>query len=294
VNRRRESFLGAAVIITGGASGIGLAMGAELAAHGAHVVLADFDGERAEREANELDARDATSGSVSAAMLDVRDRAAVKSLVDAVAGRHGQLDFMFNNAGIVIGGRSDTMSGEHWDRVIDVNLMGVVNGVVAAYPMMAAQSHGHIVNTASTAGLAPAAMVAAYSASKHAVVGLSGALRAEAATVGVRVSVVCPGAVDTPILDAGPPEDLPPPTAATMTGREYMAVVGLKPIPAERFARAALRGVARNHGVIVAPASAKAVWYLQRMAPGLVEMAGRRTARRVNHQLAIRPGITPE
>ena len=101
--------------------------------------------------------------------------------------------------------------------------------------------------------------------------------------------MLCPGSVDTPILDAEPPADLPPLTAPAMTGREYMAAVGLKPIPAERFARAALRGVARNQGVIVAPTSAKAVWYLQRVAPGLVEMAGRRTARRINRDLATRP-----
>jgi NAD(P)-dependent dehydrogenase (short-subunit alcohol dehydrogenase family) len=192
---------------------------------------------------------------------------------------------MFNNAGIVLGGRTHTMSGEHWDRVLDVNLKGVVNGVIAAYPLMVAQRHGHIVNTASTAGLVPAVMVAAYSASKHGVVGLSGALRVEGSTVGVRVSVICPGAVDTPILDNDQPDDLPPLTAATMKGREYMATVGLKPIPPERFAHAALQGVARNKGVIVFPASAKAVWYLQRFAPGLVEIAGRRTARQINKKL---------
>jgi short-subunit dehydrogenase len=153
---------------------------------------------------------------------------------------------------------------------------------------MITQGHGHIVNTASTAGLAPAVMVAAYSASKHAVVGLTGALRAEAAMYGVRVSVVCPGAVDTEILDRPPPGDLAPLASPVMTGREYMATVGLKPIPAADFARSALRGVARNRAVIVSPASARAVWYLQRIAPGLVDLAGRRTARRVTAELARR------
>jgi NAD(P)-dependent dehydrogenase (short-subunit alcohol dehydrogenase family) len=261
-------------------------MATELAAEDAHVVLADVDGDRAALVAHQITS---PSGSATAATLDVRDRAAVQALVDEVAGRHGRLDFMFNNAGLVIGGRTHTMSGEHWDRVIDVNLKGVINGVVAAYPLMVEQGHGHIVNTASGAGLAPAVMVAAYSASKYGVVGLSGALRAEAATVGVRVSVICPGAVDTPILDNDQPADLPPLSGATMKGREYMATVGLRPIPAQRFARAALRGVARNQGVIVTPASAKAVWYLQRFAPGLVEIVGRRTARKINRALDQRP-----
>jgi NAD(P)-dependent dehydrogenase (short-subunit alcohol dehydrogenase family) len=224
----------------------------------------------------------------------VRDGSAVQALVDEVAGRHGRLDVMFNNAGIVIGGRTDEMSRDHWDRVIDVNLKGVVNGVVAAYPLMVSQGHGHIVNTASGAGLAPAVLVAAYSASKHAVVGLTGALRAEAAMFGVRVTVLCPGAVDTPILDAPPPPDLPPLATAVMTGREYMAAVGLEPIPTERFVRVALRGIARNRGMIVTPASAKAVWFLQRLSPGLVERVGRRTARRITRELATRPEVTRE
>ena len=252
-----RSFDGRGDWITGGASGIGLAMGAELAAQGAHVVLADLDGERAERAARDLVH---ASGSVTAAALDVRDRAAVQALVDDVAGRHGQLDFMFNNAGIVIGGRTDDDEPRALGPGDRRESQGRRQRRGRRVPVDGEQGHGHIVNTASTAGLAPAVMVAAYSASKHGVVGLSGALRAEAATVGVRVSVICPGAVDTPILDNDQPADLPPLTAATMKGREYMATVGLRPIPAECFAHAALRGVARNQGVIVAPASAKAVW----------------------------------
>jgi NAD(P)-dependent dehydrogenase (short-subunit alcohol dehydrogenase family) len=194
---------------------------------------------------------------------------------------------MFNNAGMVLGGRTEEMTTGHWHRVIDVNLIGVVNGVVAAYPVMRKQGHGHIVNTASTAGLAPAVFVAAYTASKHAVVGLSGALRPEAAMHGVRVSALCPGSVDTPILDTRPPDDLAP--LNSLTGRQYMAIVGLRPISPDRFAGIALRGVARNQAVIVGPASAKAVWYLQRLAPAVMEVAGRRTARRVARRLESTP-----
>ena len=245
-------------------------------------MLADVNRERLERAVTTL------TGSVTTSQLDVRDAAAVESLVADVVARHGRIDLLFNNAGIVIGGRTDEMGVEHWERVLDVNLMGVVHGVAAAYPLMVEQGHGHIVNTASTAGLAPAVLVAAYSASKHAVVGLSGALRAEAAQYGVRVSVLCPGSVDTPILDEPAPAELAPLASPVLTGREYMKFVGLKPIPPEQFARAALRGVARNRSVIVAPASAKAVWYLQRFAPGLVERAGRRTMRRVTRELDTR------
>jgi NADP-dependent 3-hydroxy acid dehydrogenase YdfG len=276
------------VIVTGGAAGIGAALAAEMVGNGAHVVLADRDTERVEATCAALAIPVTGGGSARAVTLDVRDASAVRELVADVGARHGRLDFMFNNAGIVIGGRTDEMTVEHWQRVLDVNLQGVVNGVAAAYPVMVKQGHGHIVNTASTAGLAPAVLVAAYSASKHAVVGLSGALRPEAALYGVRVSVLCPGSVDTAILDNPPPPDLPALATPVLTGREYMAAVGLKPIPADRFAHAALRGVARNRAVIVAPASARAVWYLQRLAPSLVERVGRRTARRINRDLAQR------
>jgi NAD(P)-dependent dehydrogenase (short-subunit alcohol dehydrogenase family) len=281
VLRKPASFRDRVAVVTGGASGIGLAIAAGLAARGARVVLADVNRERLERAAT-------LTRSVATVQLDVRDAAAVEGLVADVVARHGRIDLLFNNAGIVIGGRTDEMGVEHWERVLDVNLMGVVHGVAAAYPLMVEQGHGHIVNTASTAGLAPAVLVAAYSASKHAVVGLSGALRAEAAQYGVRVSVLCPGSVDTPILDEPAPSDLAPLASPVLTGREYMKFVGLKPIPPEQFAQAALRGVARNRAVIVAPASAKAVWYLQRVAPGLVERAGRRTMRRVTRELDTR------
>lgn len=282
---RTTQFRGSVVIVTGGASGIGRAISAELFAVGAHVVIADSDGAGADATAHALAQRGTpASGSIKAAVLDVCDGDAVRRLVDDVVAEHGRLDLMFNNAGIVIGGSTHEMTREHWDRIIDVNLNGVVNGVLAAYPVMVAQRRGHIINTASMAGLAPAVMVAAYSATKHAVVGLSSALRPEAAMFGVNVSVLCPGAVDTPILD-DPPSDITPLASPTLTGREYMAVVGLTPMSADRFARTALRGIAGKKAVIVAPASAKALWHLQRLAPGVVDRVGRTTARKIASQV---------
>jgi short-subunit dehydrogenase len=202
---------------------------------------------------------------------------------------------MFNNAGIVIAGRTHEMQPAQWERVIDVNIRGVVNGVLAAYPVMVAQRSGHIVNTASGVGLVPSPLVVAYAATKHAVVGLSGALRPEAAALGVRVSVICPGSVDTPILDTTPFADPSEPGAPALTGRDYLKTLRLRPMPAERFAEIALRQVIRNRAVIVVPTSAKALWYLHRLSPGLVEHAAgvmmRRVLRRVDEALrAPMPG----
>ena len=107
---------------------------------------------------------------------------------------------MFNNAGIAIGGSAHDYGIQEWNQIIDVNLRGVVNGVQAAYCIMIKQGFGHIVNTASITGLMPTPGQVAYSMTKHAVVGLSLSLRAEAALLGIRVSVLCPGAIRTPIL----------------------------------------------------------------------------------------------
>ncbi len=290
--QRADPFREKVAIVTGGASGIGAAIGAALVARGAHVVLADVDGPAATATAARLQDRvPVRDGSAIGRALDVRDSDAVQALVAGVAEAHGHLDLVFNNAGISIGGESHTMASEVWRRVIDVNLTGVINGVTAAYPIMVGQGHGHIVNTASAAGLAPAVMTAAYSASKHGVVGLSLALRPEAAQHGVRVSVLCPGAVDTPILDQAPPADLPPLPDDTPTGREYMAILGLKPRPPDATARTALRGLERNRAVIAGDALTRAIWYLQRASPAAVDLIGRVTARRVLDAMARPPSV---
>jgi NAD(P)-dependent dehydrogenase (short-subunit alcohol dehydrogenase family) len=155
-------------IVTGGASGIGRALGAALVRRGDQVVLADVEGEAASEVARQLTAMG--PGAASAAPVDVRDAAAVAALVTDTAGRHGRLDLMFNNAGLGIGGPVEELAVAHWDRVIDVNLRGVVHGVHAAYPVMLRQGHGHIVNTASLAGLLAAPGMAPYATTKWGVV----------------------------------------------------------------------------------------------------------------------------
>ena len=250
-----ESFTDRCAIVTGGASGIGRALGAALLAAGAHVVLADLDGEAAETAAADLAAGRATGrpGSVRGVALDVRNRAQVQAVVDDTIHERGRLDYLFNNAGVSLCGETHLLPPEHWDRTIDVNLRGVVNGVIAAYPHMVRQGHGHIVNTSSGAGLVGPPLTAPYATTKHAVVGLSTTLRPEAALHGVRVSVLCPGAVDTPILDSVPAADLPPAAPGTLSGREFLGMLGVRPTGADRVAALALRGVARNRAIIVAP-----------------------------------------
>ena len=188
-------YQGKTAIVTGGASGIGRALSEELARRGARVVIADRQTELAAEIADTIpDAR--------AVPLDVRDADAFAEAVGEVAQREGRVDLLFNNAGIGIGGEIRNHQLADWTDTFDVNLLGVVHGIQAAYPVMIAQGGGHIVNTASMAGLVAMGNLAAYSATKHAVVGISKALRIEGRALGVRCSVLCPGAIATQICDS--------------------------------------------------------------------------------------------
>ena len=134
----------------------------------------------------------------------MRDAAAVDALVADVFARHGRLDYLFNNAGIAVGGEVRDLTLEDWRDAVEVNLMGVVHGVQAAWPRMIEQGFGHVVNTASMAAFMATALAAPYGATKSAVVGLSRALRVEGAAHGVCASASsAPGVVRTPILESG-------------------------------------------------------------------------------------------
>jgi NAD(P)-dependent dehydrogenase (short-subunit alcohol dehydrogenase family) len=273
-------------IVTGGASGIGRALGAALVRRGDQVVLADVEGAAGVQVAEQLTA--VGPGAASAAAVDVRDAETVAALVTDTAARHGRLDLMFNNAGLGIGGPVEELDVAHWDRAIDVNLRGVVHGVHAAYPVMLRQGFGHIINTASMAGLLPTPGSAPYSTTKWAVVGLSLSLRGEAARRGVRVSVVCPGPVDTPILDKGIPDDLPrvPTAEATDLRAMFTELSGGHLCSADALAADVLRGVDRNRPIIVAPRQARIVYRLLRLSPALT---ARLYAARPARYAGIRP-----
>jgi NAD(P)-dependent dehydrogenase (short-subunit alcohol dehydrogenase family) len=238
------------VIVTGGASGIGAGLCRSHAIDGDTVVAADLDTVGLGLLADELSRT--APGTVAAAELDVRDAAAVRELVDRTVAEHGRVDIIYNNAGIGVGGNTHELDTAHWDRVIDVNLRGVVHGVQAALPHMLRRGDGHIVNTASLAGLVPSPGLAPYAATKHAVVGATLSLRVEYARRNVRFTAVCPGFTDTPILDKPMPADLPPVDV---------------PQDVREMADSLPGGIYDLDSLVVAPRSARVAWRSFRLAP---------------------------
>jgi NAD(P)-dependent dehydrogenase (short-subunit alcohol dehydrogenase family) len=254
-----ESFKDKVAIVTGGASGIGQALCEELGRRGAKVVAADINREGAEQVAAAISV---TGGKAEAARLDVTRSEEVQKLIDRTASRNGRLDYMFNNAGVANLGEARDMMPGHWDRIIQINLMGVVYGTTAAYSLMVKQGFGHIVNTASQAGLYPVSGTTSYALTKHGVVGLSTSLRTEGVGLGVKVSVVCPGPVVSRIV-----ED------ATLLGAYRKNVFSEVPqfmlMDTAKAARVILRGVARNRAIIIFPFHARFLWWLHRISPAI-------------------------
>jgi NAD(P)-dependent dehydrogenase (short-subunit alcohol dehydrogenase family) len=255
--QRVDKFRGSVAIVTGGGSGIGAALVRAYAAEGAAVVVADLDGDAAERVAAEVDG-------AAAAKLDVTDTEAFAELAGRVAAEHGRIDQLVNNAGIAFGGEFTDAPLESWRRLFEVNVLGVVNGVNAVVPHMRARRRGHILNTASIAGLGPLPGIAAYAASKHAVVGLSTSLRLELARDGIGVTTLCPGVIETPLLDA-------PSLTPGMNARRYLgSLVRGRLGSADALAAAAVRGVRRNKAIVLYPASARAIAMTGRLSPALL------------------------
>jgi NAD(P)-dependent dehydrogenase (short-subunit alcohol dehydrogenase family) len=255
-----DCFKEKVAIVTGGASGIGRAVCRELSKFGATTVVADIDPEGAEEVSQAISAG---GGSATAAALDVREAEAVEKVIDETVAKHGRLDYMFNNAGINIAGEAKDLLPEHWKRVLDINLMGVVHGTRIAYSQMVRQGFGHIVNTASLCGIMPVPFEAPYATAKHAVVGLSTSLRAEGAALGVKVSVFCPGVIQTPLLERT--------EAVNSTMEDILSISPLGVMDLKDAIPVLLKGVARNQGIIVCPSDSKMSWRIYRLAPALMD-----------------------
>jgi NADP-dependent 3-hydroxy acid dehydrogenase YdfG len=223
------NIAGKVAVITGASSGIGEATARLLAGMGAHVVLGARRQERLEAIAAEIRAE---GGRVEIAATDVARRDQVEALVGTAETAFGRLDVMINNAGLMPLSRLDQTRVEDWERMIDINLKGVLYGMAAALPIMQRQRSGHIVNIASTAGLRVRPTMAVYAATKFAVRAISEGLRQEATPYNIRSTIISPGPTQTDL-----PSSVTDEAAAAATREQHaLAIPALSVAQAIAFA----------------------------------------------------------
>jgi NAD(P)-dependent dehydrogenase (short-subunit alcohol dehydrogenase family) len=240
-----EQLEGRVAVITGGAGGIGLGMARAFAGAGARLALLDVEASALAAAEKALAERGAE---VIAVRTDVSDAASVEAAAREVEARYGRVHVLCNNAGVLLQRPLAECSAADWRWLIGVNLMGVVHGLDSFLPGMRAHGEGgHVVNTASVAGLLALPSLGVYSATKFAVVALSETLHAELAAEGIGVSVLCPGGVRTRIHEAGRnrPDALggPEPAAARSAATDAAVETGMDP---DLVGACVLRATRRN------------------------------------------------
>jgi short-subunit dehydrogenase len=254
-----QRFEGKTVLITGGAAGIGLGLCDAFAARGAIVYAADIN----EAGLEALASKPRGSGSITPVKLDVSQFDDFRNAIARVVKEHGQLDILINNAGIAVAGDFNDTSMDEIERIVNINLWGVIYGTKIAYTQMIEQGHGHILNVSSSGGLMPVPNQAMYSAIKHAVIGLTHSLREEAERKGVQVTAVVPGMVQSDLWDNAI-------NVKDYDMRKNMESTGMKAISARDAAEAILQGIEANQRSIVFPLLNRIIVRLYQMLPGLM------------------------
>jgi len=255
-------FKNKVAIVTGSASGIGLNLSKQLAGHGAHVIMADINFEQVEKATEAL----LKNGlKVKAVKLDVTDKSAFKKIIEDTAAEYGKLDYLFNNAGIVVIGEVSDINLDHMTKVLDVNLNGLLYGTYYAYQLMVKQGSGHIVNLSSVEGVLPFPMTASYVATKHAVFGLTESLWVEAADTGVDLTIICPGYIRTPLITDSETVN----TTIENALSHYLAILfeKLSAITPDICAELILKAVTKKKTIAFVPKIGRLFWWNYRIWP---------------------------
>lgn len=225
-----SEFSGRIAVVTGAAQGIGRAVASELLARGAHVIALDLDEQALDER---VESWRADGGSVEGLTVDVGNAASVDAAFAAIRERHGAIHHLVNVAGVVRYGRVEDFSEEQWDLVMDTNVKSVFLTARRAIPLLRESGGGSIVNFASVQAVASQQTVAAYSASKGAVVSLTKTLALDHAADGIRVNCVLPGSVETPMLRYGADMWAPEDPDAAMQSWGAMHPLGFLAQPAD-------------------------------------------------------------
>src|SRR4051812_19836093 len=257
----RVEIPNALVLVTGAGSGIGQATAFAFADEGARVIAVDINREGAEKTSAACAERGRESWAYEA---DVADRAAVLALADTVQADHGPLDVLVNNAGVGMSGRFLDMNLEDWDWIVSINLMGAIHMSHAFGRAMVARGRGQVVNVSSGLGYTPTATEPGYGTTKAAVLAFSRSLRADWAGHGVGVSAICPGVINTAIIDH---TRFRGEQAAPERVARVKRLFSKRGHPPELVAKAIVSAVRENRSVVPVGFESRLGWYASKYAP---------------------------
>jgi short-subunit dehydrogenase len=266
------------VLITGAASGIGRAAALAFGRHGAYIIATDINPQALEQVRIDIEALGATCVTHQ---VDVSDSSAMRMLSSHLEASLGPMDVLINNAGIGYLGQFLQSDLKHWQRVMDINLMGVVHGCYHFIPsMINATGARHVLNVASVAGIYPSPTMGAYAASKHAVFGFSEVLKMELAGSNVSVTTVCPGIINTAITQARS-------NISASVGQEQLerlqAYYHAKGCEPERVAEAMVRAVRKGQDLVLVGPFAKLIFHIKRISLGLIRRVILNDARKIGY-----------
>lgn len=246
-----NSFKDKVSIVTGAASGLGLGISSELSKLGSIVIMLDIDNERLTKSAKEN-----INGPYEIKLIDVTNFDQIKEAFNQIFEKYGHIDYLFNNAGI--GGTLPFGKAtiNHWIKIVNLNLYGVINGVTAIYPIMKKQKFGYIVNTSSIGGIIPFSGQSLYNTTKYAITGLSLSLERELLKDNINISIICPGMVHTRIFYK--------PIIGNEAPEEYVKIPK-EAISVEHAVRDIIKGINKKKKIIITPGFLKSFYLRYRL-----------------------------